>query len=103
MRVGTRTPPRGTPTIRRFGPPDAEALVRHAASVGYRYAAEDWMSFFNTGVVIGHADGTEIVSSAAVSKLGGSLGWLGAFIVNPVWKGRGLGRSLLAECLRLNP
>jgi GNAT superfamily N-acetyltransferase len=85
--------------IVQFSARDIPGLTVHSKTIGW-YETADWEDFMGTGEVFGHRlDSGEIVSSAYLARYGDSLGWIGAFIVNPRFQGKGLGKTLIERCV----
>ncbi len=85
--------------IEQFSKRDIPALTAHSQTIGW-YQSADWEDFIGTGDVLGHRqDSGEIVSSAYLGRFADRLGWIGAFIVNPRFQGKGLGKALIGACV----
>ncbi|HVH43815.1 MAG TPA: GNAT family N-acetyltransferase, partial [Labilithrix sp.] len=87
--------------VQQLGQRDLERVAHHSGAIGW-YNVDCWRCFFETGTILGHVEEGEILSSAYVSNHSATLGWIGAFIVSSAVQRRGLGRELIAACVRLH-
>ncbi|VXC24054.1 conserved hypothetical protein [Bacillus sp. 349Y] len=82
------------------GVSDKENIVQLSREVGWDYCEEDVEEVLKSGRMVGHRlDSGEVISSAALFPYGDELAALGVVIVNPAYKGRGLGRELVESVL----
>jgi GNAT superfamily N-acetyltransferase len=91
-----------TETLRRadLTAADVPAALALSASVGWNQTAEDWRLFISHGLVLGRfAEGQSLVATAAALPYAAGFGWVSMVIVAPAWRGRGLARALVAECI----
>ncbi|UTE71770.1 GNAT family N-acetyltransferase [Rossellomorea marisflavi] len=82
------------------GVSDKKNIVQLSREVGWDYCEEDVEEVLKSGRMVGHRlDSGEVISSAALFPYGEELATLGVVIVNPAYKGRGLGRELAEAVL----
>ena len=79
---------------------DKKNIVQLSREVGWDYSEEDVEEVFKSGRMVGHRlESGEVISSAALFPYGEELATLGVVIVNPAYKGKGLGRELVESVL----
>jgi len=88
----------GTPLERReVFPTDIPGLLKLTEAVGWTFTAQDFETAFAGGQIYGHFSGNRLVSSAAVFPIGADHASIGAVMVHPDFRRRGLGRELMVQ------
>ncbi|WP_082246044.1 GNAT family N-acetyltransferase [Bacillus gaemokensis] len=88
-------------TIERIEEKDIPYLINLSESVGWDYSSEEIRTIFQSGIVYGGKNKQgEIIASAAIILYGEKLASIGMVIVNPQYKGKGIGRKITEACIR---
>jgi GNAT superfamily N-acetyltransferase len=89
--------------IRQMTPADLELALDWAAAEGWNPGLTDAIAFHQTdaqGFLMGHI-GDQPVGSIAAVRYGDRYGFLGIYIVQPQWRGRGYGMQLWQAGLQI--
>src|SRR5437763_2888761 len=79
---------------------DIPAALALSDAVGWNQTGDDWRVFITRGRTIGlFADLRRLVATAAALPYEPGFGWISMVIVDPAWRGRGLARQLMGECI----
>lgn len=81
--------------IRRLDPTDTDGLLLLVDRLGWTFTSGDFRTAFAAGQLFGHPHGQEIISCIAVFNYGNGLASIGAVMVDPAFRRRGLGRALM--------
>ena len=84
---------------------DVPAAARLSATVGWNQDEVDWdrlVSLYPDGVFAARHQG-RLVGTATLAYYGEDLAWLGMVIVDPGWRGKGLGAALIDAALATAP
>ncbi len=85
-----------------LGPADIAAALALSTAVGWNQTADDWALFIAHGTAIGRREaGGRLVATAAALPYGDAFGWISMVIVAPDWRGHGLARRLMGDCVDL--
>ncbi|MFD3448919.1 GNAT family N-acetyltransferase [Microbacteriaceae bacterium 4G12] len=79
---------------------DIEKIVNLSHSVGWDYDQHEIQTVLDSGNIYGHInEHDELLSSAAIIPYGQDLASIGMVIVNPQYRGLGLGKSVVEACI----
>lgn len=90
--------------IRLLMPADLDAAFALSATAGWNQRAEDWRMLLRLapgGAFVAEAD--EGVVGTAIAIDYGRFAWIAMMLVDPAWRGRGLGARLLEAALEAVP
>lgn len=90
-------------TIRTMNFSDLELIINWEAVEGWNPGIHDAVPFYAAdpgGFLIGEIDGEQVCCISAV-RYGDSFGFIGLYIVQPAWRGKGLGLRTWNEGLKL--
>lgn len=102
-------------SLKRLTHSDIPKIVQLSAKIGWDYTVADVTTIFEAGSVFGHKTVTgQLISSAAIFPYGDGeptalatentvLASIGAVIVNPDYRGAGLGREVTQACISSLP
>ncbi|AZB41757.1 GNAT family N-acetyltransferase [Bacillus sp. FJAT-42376] len=83
-----------------FGENDIEGLLSLSQSIGWDYDRSDIQTILSCGKIFGHKNELgQIVSSAAIIPYDTDLASIGMVIVNPGYRGQGLGKDTTKACI----
>jgi GNAT superfamily N-acetyltransferase len=91
----------------RYTPADAAKLLELSESIGWPHTIAEWQTALDAAVVVGHREPAaeshdwRAVSSSALFSFGPGLSALALVIVREGYRGRGIAREAIAECLAL--
>ena len=89
------------PTIRLLASVDLDAALRLSAGAGWNQRLDDWRMLLQLARAGGFAasidDGT--IAGTAIGIDYGAFGWIAMMLVDPAWRGRGLGAWLLEAAM----
>ncbi len=89
------------PTIRLLAPVDLDAAFRLSAGAGWNQRLDDWRMLLQLAPAGGFAatmdDGTIVGTAIGIDY--GTFGWIAMMLVDPAWRGRGLGARLLEAAI----
>ncbi|MDC2864429.1 GNAT family N-acetyltransferase [Bacillus sp. BP-3] len=81
---------------------DIEGLISLSELVGWDYDRNEIRTVMSSGKILGHKNEMgQIVSSAAIIAYDTNLASIGMVIVNPKYRGQGLGKKATKECINL--
>ena len=92
--------PLSDPVIRRLGIDDLEAAFALSVGAGWNQTADDWRMLFRLapdGCFAAEAD--ERIVGSAIGIDYGSYGWIAMMLVEPAYRGRGVGGALLEAAM----
>lgn len=79
---------------------DIDDIIRLSQSVGWDYDQAEVTTILNSSKVFGHKnEASEVVSSAAIIPYGEKAASIGMVIVHEEYRGKGLARALMKECI----
>lgn len=87
--------------LRAARPADVPSLLELSTAAGWNQTAADWDRLLRLqpgGCFAAEIDGT-LAASATVVKYGDRLAWIGMVLTLPEFRGRGLARALMGQCL----
>ena len=92
--------PLSDPVIRRLGIDDLGAAVGLSVGAGWNQTADDWQMLFRLapdGCFSAEADDRIVGSAIGIDY--GSYGWIAMMLVEPAYRGRGVGGALLEAAM----
>ncbi|MBS1839539.1 MAG: GNAT family N-acetyltransferase [Acidobacteria bacterium] len=87
--------------LRTMTETDIAAGMRLKELAGWNQTEADWRRFLRAsrdGCFVADVDGT-VCGSAATIVYGGRFAWVGMVLVDPEYRGRGIGKRLLERCI----
>jgi ribosomal protein S18 acetylase RimI-like enzyme len=92
--------PLSDPLIRQLGIDDLEGVCGLSTGAGWNQTANDWRMLFRLapdGSFAAEADGRIVGSAIGIDY--GSYGWIAMMLVEPAYRGRGIGGALLEAAM----
>ena len=93
------------PTIRMLTTDDLEGAFRLSAGAGWNQRVADWHMLLQLAPAGGFAatidDGTIVGTAIGIDY--GTFGWIAMMLVDPAWRGRGVGAGLLEAAMGAVP
>ena len=89
--------------VERLTPSDLDAALRLSTQVGWNQVAADWeraLDLIPDGCLAGRIEG-RLVATSTLAAYGTTAAWVGMVIVDPDYRGRGLGTAMLKKALDL--
>ncbi|QSX24179.1 GNAT family N-acetyltransferase [Priestia megaterium] len=87
-------------SLKRLNESDIEDLVNLSKSIGWDYDCDEVQTVLDSGRIYGHVNEEgKLLSSAAIITYGQSLASIGMVIVNPDYRGLGLGKGVTEACI----
>jgi GNAT superfamily N-acetyltransferase len=107
------------PAIRRLVAEDLDAAFALSSEAGWNQRLEDWLllltleppgafaavidgGLVGTAIALDYGFGREPGTSLPATAIGG-FGWIGMMLVDPAWRGRGVGRRMLDAAIASLP
>lgn len=93
------------PTIRLLTTDDLDGALRLSAGAGWNQRTDDWLMLLQLAPAGSFAatmdDGTIVGTAIGIDY--GTFGWIAMMLVDPAWRGRGVGARLLETALDAVP
>lgn len=76
-------------------------VIALSNKLGWDYDAPELTTAFHSGSLFGHVHEGKVISTAAIFPYGNQLASLGMVMVNPNYRGLGLGKAVTQRCMRV--